>query len=165
VRALDPPPHRPRKAGVFLNAGKETTPLALRENLEHNGIVHRCVVIVSVDTQRVPHVPRDERLAIDDLGYQDDGITHITARFGFQDSPNVPEVLRMASQDGLEMDVNVDDASYFLSHITIVRGSDPGMARWRKNLFIGMAHTAASPVDYFELPDDRIVTMGAHIEL
>jgi KUP system potassium uptake protein len=165
VREMDPSPHRPNKTAVFLNAGKETTPLALRENLEHNGTVHACVVIVSVETLRVPHVARHERVAVDDLGHEDDGIAHVTASFGFQDTANVPDLLRLATSDGIEMEIDVEGASYFLSQITIVESDRPGMAKWRKKLFIAMTHTSATPVDYFVLPDDRIVTMGAHIEL
>jgi KUP system potassium uptake protein len=165
VRAMDPPPYRAPSTAVFLNAGKETTPLALRENLDHNRAVHASVVIVAIETLRVPHVSPDERLVIDELDYEDDGISHVTARFGFQDRPNVPETLRAAANDGLEGSVDCENASYFLSHITIVQSRRPGMARWRKKLFIAMSRTSASPVDYFVLPDDRIVTMGAHIEL
>jgi KUP system potassium uptake protein len=124
------------------------------------------VVIVSVDIQRVPHVPRSDCVEVDWLGYQDDGIVHVTACFGFQDNPNVPEALRLAAEGDLEREVDLDNASYFLSKITIVRSEDrPGMSRWREKLFVAMTRTSASPVEYFGLPPDRIVTMGAHIEL
>jgi KUP system potassium uptake protein len=165
VHGLDPQIYRPHGTAVFLNAGKETTPLALRNNVEHNRVLHESVVIVSIETLRVPHVPRSERLTVDDLGYGDDGITHLTASFGFQDSPDVPDVLRLAAGQGLECEVDVDNATYFLSQITIVRTDRPGLARWRKKLFIGMTRTASSPVEYFGLPSDRIVTMGSHIDL
>ena len=86
VRDLDPPVARVPGTAVFLNANPETTPLALRANVEHNHVLHECVLIVSLTTERVPYVHADDRLSIDDLGYRDDGITHITGRFGFQDS-------------------------------------------------------------------------------
>jgi KUP system potassium uptake protein len=162
---LEEPVYRPPMTAVFLNAGKETTPLALRANVEHNHVLHRSIVIVSIDVLRVPHVPEDERLAVDPLGYEDDGIIHITARFGFQDTPDVPAVLRLAAARGVEVDLDVDGATYFLSRITIIRSDKPGMAVWRERLFIGMSRAAASPVDWFGLPADSIVTMGAHIEL
>jgi KUP system potassium uptake protein len=157
---------RPPRTAVFLSAGKETTPLALRANVEHNHCLHQCVVIVSISTERVPHVSAEDRLTIDELGYEDDGIMHVSARFGFQDDTDVPATLRLADREGLERRINVDDASYFLSHIEIVRSDEkPGMARWREKLFVGMSRVAASPVPYFRLPEDRIVTMGGHIEL
>jgi KUP system potassium uptake protein len=164
VHALDPPAYRPPRTGVFLNANLDTTPLALRANFDHNRAVHENVVIVSVQTLRVPHVPEEERVTVDDLGYKDDGITHLTGRFGFQDTIDVPRMLRLAC-DRMENDVDLDAVSYFVSRITIVPTDAPGMARWRKKLFTAIARNAANPVPYFKLPDDRTVVMGSHIEL
>jgi KUP system potassium uptake protein len=164
VHDLDPPVYRPPRTGVFLNAGKETTPLALRANLEHNRAVHENVVIVSVHTERVPHVPDADRVTIDDLGYRDDGITHLTVRYGFQDTIDVPAALRHAARS-MEGEVDLRDVSYFISRITIVPTDAPGMARWRKKLFRVIARNAADPVPYFGLPDDQTTVMGQHIEL
>src|SRR4051794_15209360 len=76
VRNREEPLQRPPRTAVFLSAGKETTPLALRANVDHNHCLHESVVIVSISTERVPHVSADDRLTIDDLGYEDDGIMH-----------------------------------------------------------------------------------------
>ena len=122
------------------------------------------MVIVSVETLRVPHVPEDERVSIDDLGYRDDGITHLAARFGFQDVIDVPATLRMAA-DRIEGNIDLDGASYFLSRITILPTRAPGMAMWRKKLFVVIARNAANPVAYFGLPDERTVVMSSHIDL
>jgi KUP system potassium uptake protein len=164
VRAMDPPVYRSPHTGVFLNANIETTPLALRANFEHNRTLHHCVVILSVETLRVPHVPETERLSVDDLGYRDDGITHLTARYGFQDTIDVPALLRGCSEH-IEGDADVEAPTYFLSRITIVPTSAPGMVRWRKKLFVAIARNAANPVAYFGLPDDQTVVIGSHIEL
>jgi KUP system potassium uptake protein len=59
--------------------------------------------------------------------------------------------------------MNVDEVSYFLSRITIIKTKAPGMRQWRKRLFLTMSHNTASPVDYFGLPNDRCVIMGAHV--
>lgn len=108
---------------------------------------------------------RSERVVVDELGYQDDGIVHLTVHYGFQDDQNVPAALRQAAADGLEANVDAANATYFISQITIVRGDAPGMAKWRKTLFIALSRTSASPVEYFGLPEHRIVTMGSYIEL
>ena len=166
VRGMDPPLHRPRRTAVFLNAGKETTPLALRANVESNEVLPESVVIVSVSIDRVPHIPPHERLVVDPLGYDDDGIVHVTARFGFQDDPDIPATLRLADSEELECDIDVDGATYFLSKITLVPSRrSHTMNRWRQKLFIALSRTAASPVDYFGLPEERIVTIGGYIEL
>jgi KUP system potassium uptake protein len=164
VRATDPPVYRAPSSAVFLNANIETTPLALRANVEHNHTIHACVVIMSIETERIPHVPVDQRVSIDDLGYRDDGITHVTARYGFMDKIDVPATLRRVADD-IEGPFELDRASYFLSRISIVRTDAPGMAPWRKRLFIVIARNAANPVTLFGLPDDRTVVLSAHIEV
>ncbi len=123
------------------------------------------MLIVSLTTERVPYVPEHERLSIDDLGYRDDGITHITGRFGFQDPLDVPKLMRQAAQQGLEGDPQLENPSYFVSRIQIVPTDRPGMAMWRKRLFLAISRNAANPVEVFHLPDDRTVVMGSHIEL
>jgi KUP system potassium uptake protein len=150
--------------GVFFAAYAEDTPLALRANLEHNHTVHATVVVVSLEPLNVPHVRADERLKLDDLGYRDDGICHVTARYGFQDDIDIPALLR-SSLKQLEGDVDLEHVSYFVSRTTIVITDEPGMARWRKKLFAAIARNAATPVGYFKLPDEQTVVMGAHIEL
>src|SRR3954464_609993 len=164
IRDLDPPVYRAPRAGIFLNPNIETTPLALRANLEHNHTVHACVVIMSIETLRVPHVPLDERVTVDDLGYRDDGITHMTARIGFMDKIDVPATVRMAAGQ-VEGSLDLERASYFLSRISMVMPDAPGMARWRKRLFVVIARNAANPVTQFGLPDDQTVVLSAHIEL
>ncbi len=151
---------------VFLNANPETTPLALRANVEHNHVLHETVVIISIATERVPHVAEDDRIDPDDLGDPHDGITRVTAHFGFQDDTDVPAALGLADRLGLlEGTGEIDQASYFISQITIVPSKAPGMRMWRKRLFLHLAHNAANPVAYFGLPDNRTVTMGERIEL
>jgi len=163
LHARDPPVHRVPGTAVFLNANLRTTPLALRANVEHNHTLHATTVILAIQTLRVPYVAPEHRVVIDDLGYSDDGITHVTARFGFQDEPNVPETLRRAAEAGVERAIDVADASYFLSKISIERTPAPGMRQWRKRLFITISRNAASPVEYFGLPGDRTITMGSSI--
>ncbi len=164
LHAMRPPVHRAPGTGVFLTADRETTPLALRANVEHNHTLHRHVVIVSVQTRNVPHVPLDERLTVDDLGFRDDGITHVTAHFGFQDRTDVPAQLRRA-REALEGDVDLEHASYFLSKMTLVPSRSGPLRPWRMKLFLALARNAANPAEYFGLPDERTVVMGSQIEL
>jgi KUP system potassium uptake protein len=162
---LDPPLPRVPGTAVFLNPSHDTTPLAMRANVEHNHVLHHHVVIISAVSVDMPHVPRRERVTVDDLGYSDDNITRVTARFGFQDPPEIPDALRLAQSMTPELDWDFERPTYFLSHITIRVTAAPGMARWRKKLFVAIARNAASPVDYFGLPDERTITMGSQIPL
>jgi KUP system potassium uptake protein len=150
---------------VFLHRGDRTTPLAMRAIVDHTHALHEHAIILSIETPPVPFVADEDRLRINDLLYDDDGITHVTARYGFQEKPDLPEILRLAQRRGVEFPIEVDDASYFLSTIDIVPTDGPGMSRWRKRVFRALSGLAADPVEYFVLPRERTVLMGAHVEL
>lgn len=150
---------------IFLNRGKQTAPLALRANLEHNHVRHEHVVIMSLETDTVPYVPAVERVTVDDLGYADDGITHVTARFGYMDTPDVPAALRTLDPAATEGPLDLDNATYFLSKIELRRGLAPTMADWRKRLFIATSYITADAAAHFGLPRDRTIIMGSHIDV
>jgi KUP system potassium uptake protein len=162
---LTPPLHRVPGTAVFLNRGKQTAPLAMRANVTHNRVLHEHVVIVSIHTAPVPRIPAADRLVIDDLGYRDDGITHVTARFGYMDRPDVPAVLRQLETADLECPIEVDQASYFVSTIELRRGDAPTMAEWRKRLFLATSALTADAAGHFNLPRDRTVIMGSEIDV
>ncbi|MGW4806750.1 potassium transporter Kup [Kitasatospora sp. NPDC004272] len=150
---------------VFLNRGKETTPLALRANVEHNHVRHAQSVILSISTEPVPRVPVEERCAVDALGYGEDGIVHVTARYGYMETPDVPATLALLDPADTEGVLDLDRASYFLSKIELRRGKQPTMASWRKRLFIATSYITADAAEHFGLPRDRTVIMGSHIEV
>jgi KUP system potassium uptake protein len=148
---------------VFPHPTKDTTPLALRANVAHNHVLHERVVILSGRTANVPHIPWDQRLAVDHLGDPDDGIIHIAAEFGFQDPTDFPEVLRRVSGQHPETDLDLDHASYFVSRITLRRTNGRGMVTWRKQLFLALAHNAPSQADFLCLPEDRTIVMSGEV--
>ncbi|QKG22364.1 potassium transporter Kup [Actinomadura verrucosospora] len=151
---------------VFPHPTKTTTPIALRANYEHNHVVHEHVVIVSMVSENVPYVPAAERLSIDDLGYRDDGIVHVTVRHGFQDHQDLPaELHRAARLPDAELRFDPDHASYFLSRGVLRLTRAPGMRRWRKRLFLALARNAENPAEYFALPETRTVHMGSQIDV
>ncbi|MFF4600928.1 potassium transporter Kup [Amycolatopsis sp. NPDC001319] len=150
---------------VFLNRGNDSAPLAMRANVEHNHVRHEHVVIMSLETEPVPRIPDTERISVDDLGYADDGITHVTARFGYMETPDVPRTLALVDPAATEGRLQVDDASYFLSKIELRRGDEPTMAAWRKRLFIATSYITADAAEYFALPRERTVIMGSHIDV
>jgi KUP system potassium uptake protein len=150
---------------VFLNRDKHTTPLAMRANVEHNHVRHDHVVILSIETQPVPRVPDDERAVVDDLGYTDDGIIHVTARYGYMETPDVPGALALLDPARTEGRLELDEASYFLSKIELRRGAAPTMRAWQKRLFVATSYITADAADHFGLPRDRTVIMGSNIEV
>jgi KUP system potassium uptake protein len=165
LRITQPPVVRVPGTAVFLNRSTKTTPLAMRENVEHNHALHESVLIVCIETEPVPYVAADERLTINDLYYRDDGISLVVARHGFQEMADVPALVRQVAEAGCETPIDVDDVTYFLSKIEIVQTDAPGMAPWRKRLFLATTHLAADAVDYFNLPRHRTVLLGSAIEI
>jgi KUP system potassium uptake protein len=148
---------------MFPHQNKETTPLALRANVAHNHVRHNKIVMITGRTANVPHIPWHARLTIDDLGDPNDGIVHITAVFGFQDPTDFPEVLRRAAAHPLAKGLTRDQVSYFVSKITLRRTGRPGMAAWRKRLFITLAHNAASQAEFLHLPEEDTIILSAEV--
>jgi KUP system potassium uptake protein len=165
LHAMNPPLPRVPGTAIFLNRGKETAPLALRANVEHNEILHQEVIILSIETMPAPHIPEADRLQIDDLGYEDDRITHVTARFGYMDKTSIPALLPLIRGADTETPLSDGKLSYFVSRIELVQGNTPGMSRWRKRLFIATSRITADAAEYFRLPRERTVIMGSRIEL
>jgi KUP system potassium uptake protein len=110
-------------------------------------------------------VSPDARLTIDDLYYRDDGISRVVARYGFQEQTDLPELVRQVAAHGCETPIHLDDITYFLSKIEIVQTDAPGMAAWRKRLFLATTHIAVDAVDYFNLPRRQTVLLGSAIEV
>ena len=129
-------------------------------------MLHRHVLIVSARPEGVPHVEPAEMLTVDDLGYTDDGIVHLTVRYGFFDTPDIPAAVSRAVADGLvSAEVDAAEASFFLSRGALRRTTAPGMSRWRKALFIVLAHNAGDPAEFFGLPRNRTVVMGSDVDV
>jgi len=165
LHTMKPPLHRVPSTAIFLNRSKATTPLALRANVEHNQVLHEHVLILSIETKPMPHIPPTERVVVDDLGYKDDRIIHITARFGYMDLTNVPGLLPLIRDAELESPLHDEKLSYFLSRIELHLGDTPGLSRWRKRLFLATSRITADATESFQLPGDRTVVMGSRIEL
>jgi KUP system potassium uptake protein len=157
----------PRVPGlaVFPHPNKTTTPLALRSHVNFNHVLHEHVVIVQIVNENVPHIRHVDRVVVDDLGYADDGIAHVCVRVGFNDSQDIPKGLALAIGTSPELDMNVDDAYYFLSLLTVHATGAPRLKDWRARLFVWMAHNAASRTEVFHLPPERTVIMGANLDL
>jgi len=155
-------PTRIRGTAVFLNPSKETTPLALRVAQKRLRAIPEEVVILTVDIQNVPTVPAEERAELDHLGNPDDGLSHLTLRYGYQDNPDVPRGINVARDQSL-VAFNPYHVTYYLSQMDLVPFGDEGMSKRRKNLFMVMARNAASPVSYFNLPAELVVDLGGQI--
>ena len=164
---MDPTLHRTPGTAVFLNAGKTTTPLAMRANVEHNRTLHQDAVILSLETLKVPHVPVGRAAdQVDDLGYDDDGIVHVTARLGLPGRARRSGA-GAAAADEADRRVRHRRRRAAPTSSPTSRSCAPmrrGWRTWRKRLFLGTSRLSSNPVEYFGLPLERTVTMGQHID-
>ncbi len=171
------PVRRVPGVAIFLSPNLRGAPLALQANFEHNQTLHDHVMIVAVETERVPRVADSERVLPgakmlfsaatgDPLDPLVESITPLTVRFGFLEEQDVPAALRMAVEQGLvEGEPDLASATYFVSKVAITPTREPGMAMWRKRLYVAMARYAADPADYFRLPEDQTVATSGRIPL
>jgi KUP system potassium uptake protein len=164
LHSMDPPIARGPGTAVFMNRGKETAPLSMRACVDHLHSLQEHAIILSLETLPTPRIMPADRLEIDDLGYKDDGITFVRAKHGYADHYDVPALVRQIAEAGVETPVEARDASFYLSTVQLKAGDRSGMSRGRKRLFLITALIAAEPADYFRLPRDRTITLGAEIE-
>jgi KUP system potassium uptake protein len=155
------PPLRVPGTAVFLTSTPGAVPHALLHNLVHNKVLHERVVFLTVVIRDVPWVPPKERVSIADLG---NNCFQLSVYFGFKDRPDVMQALEQCREHELEF--RPLETSFFLSRETVVASIRyEGMALWRERLFSAMARNAGSPVEYFNLPTNRVIELGTQIEI
>ncbi len=157
----------PRVPGVavYPHPNATTTPLALVQNVDFNQVVHEHVVLVQIVNENVPHIRHVDRVTVDDLGSELDGIVHVSVHVGFTDSQDIPRGLALAVGRSPELQLNLDEAHYFLSVLTVHAVGTRSLRTWRKRLFVWLAHVAANRTEVFHLPPERTIVMGAHVDL
>ena len=164
LRRMEPPVIRGGGTGVFMNRGKETTPLSMRACVEHLNSLPEHAIVLSLENLPTPRVRPADRLQIDALRHKDDGITFVRAKYGYAEHYDVPALIRQIAEAEVESPVDVRNASFYLSRVELLAGDGSGMRRWRKRLFLATALIAAEPANYFRLPRERTITIGAEIE-
>jgi len=154
------PPTRVAGTAVFLSAEQGVTPNALLHNLKHNKVLHEQNLFVSVKHHEVPWVGFEKRVEVQNLG---NNCWQISINFGFKNEPDVPEALKLLTQHGVQLEDM--ETSYFLSRDIVIPTIGSGMAPWREKLFASMHRNAAAAADFLHLPTNRIVELGAKVEI
>lgn len=154
-------PERVAGTAVFMDGRPEGTPPSLLHNLEHNRVLHRRVVILTVVTREVPYLENEEgRLETREIGQ---GIHRTLAYFGFAEDPDVPALLARSEVGGESFDL--EETTYFLGRETLLVTDRPGMAQWREKLFAVMSRNAERAAAYFHIPSNRVMEVGTQVEL
>jgi KUP system potassium uptake protein len=153
-------PYRVSGTAVFLASTRRGTPSVLLHHFKHNKVLHKQVVILSITTDAVPEVSEQQKIRLKRF---DDGFWAVTAHYGFMESPDVMDILRRCRARGLETDAA--DTSFYVGRETlIIKPGGGGMADWRKYLFRFLSRNARSATDFFAIPPNRVVEIGAQIE-
>ena len=155
------PPIRVPGTAVFMHRNAGAIPSSLLHSLKHYKALHQRVVLLTIESEEVSHVSPAERFTVEDLG---EGIHRIRARYGYMEDIDVPALLERAAEKGLV--VPPMDTTYFLGRETLIVTKRPsGMMRWREKIFASMMRNAESAATFFRLPPNRVVELGAQIEL
>ncbi|HUL96570.1 MAG TPA: potassium transporter Kup [Usitatibacter sp.] len=156
------PPQTVQGTAIFMTASADTVPHALLHNLKHNKVLHEKTVFLTIIVHDVPSVPLEDRVQLERLV---NGFYKLEAWYGFKEQPDIDEILNSCRvRYGLAFDVM--DTSFFLSRETVIPTTDvPGMALWRDHLFAWMTRNATRATDFFNIPANRVVELGTHIEI
>ena len=155
------PPTRVQGTAIFMTADMGVVPHALLHNLKHNKVLHERNVFLTVETLNVPYAPKNKRLKIDPIG---DDFYRVLISYGFAETPDVPQAL-MGSCDKGGIYFDPMDTTYFASRETIVASAHRGMPVWRDKLFAVMHRNAAPATGFFRIPGNRLVELGAQVEI
>ncbi len=145
---------------IFMNSGSKGTPSALLHNIKHNKVLHERVIVLTVHISDVPYVDEEDRCSIEELG---DGFFRVIFNYGFMQETDVPAALKRREMCGGPFDMM--QTSFFLSRQTLLTAENPGMMIWREKLFAWMMRNAATPMEFFRLPTNRVVELGSQVEI
>lgn len=143
---------------IFLTSDPSSTPAALLHNLKHNHVIHSQNIILTIRTQNRPRVPIEDRGRIERLS---EHFQLLELNFGFQETQNVSQALAHLRKTGLKFDIM--STSFYLGRRKLIPDANSGMPGWQDRLFIALATAATDPSDYFRLPANRVVELGAHV--
>ena len=152
--------HRVAGTAVYMASAASGVPSALLHNIKHNKVLHDRVIVLTVAIQDVPFVEESERATVKQFG---EGFYRLTLRYGFLEETDVPAALKQVSVCGAPFDMM--RTSFFLSRQTLIASAKPGMAIWREKLFAWMLRNAASAMEFFRLPTNRVVELGSQVEI
>jgi len=146
---------------VFMSGNRFGMPLALLHNLKHNKVLHRQVVLLTVQTEEVPYLANaKDRVALEKL---EEGFWRVRVHFGFMEKPDVPAALEGVKEAGLSF--NEMRTTYFIGRETILATRKLGLSAWRGSLFAWMTRNAGDVTSYFCLPPNGVVELGARVEV
>jgi KUP system potassium uptake protein len=153
----------PRVPGtaVFMSRYPSGLPATLLHNIKHNKVVHKSVILMSIESQETARLEDHERITWQELG---SGLWRLVIRFGFIEEPNIPALLERLAPTA-PVNLNPMSISYFLGREMLIVTKTPGMATWREHMFASMMRNASSASQFFCLPPNQVIEIGAQVEI
>jgi KUP system potassium uptake protein len=151
-------PTRVPGTAVFLTGDPNVAPSALMHNLKHNKVLHERVVIMNVVTEPMPRVAESHRFEIEKLSHD---FMRVTLHYGFMESPRVPAAMALMRKCGVKFDIMT--TSFFLGKRTLKTSPASGMPQWQDKLYVGLSKQSTNATDFFSIPSDRVVELGAQV--
>src|SRR5207247_2244156 len=152
-------PPRVRGAAVFLSHDVDAAPLVLQRHLRYNKGLHEQIILRSIITQEVPEVEHEKRVIIEALPQ---GFHRVRAYYGFMERPDVGEIIVLCGDLGIKGEA--EETTYYVDSARLLPTGPAPMMRWRKRLFSFMARNASAATDFFNIPPNRVVELGARLE-
>jgi KUP system potassium uptake protein len=160
IGEVSPRPVRVEGTGVFMTSNPGVAPPVLLHHLKHNKALHKKVILLTIVNEKIPKVPIEGKVKIHKFPH---GFYQVLAFYGFMESPNVHEILKLARKKGLK--VNLAVVSYYLARESLLMTGRSKMARWRKWLFIFLSRNAQRPTAFFHIPPNEVIEVGMQIQL
>jgi KUP system potassium uptake protein len=161
VRKLDArPPHRVPGTAVFFTTNVSVAPTSLLHNLKHNRIIHERNIVLAIKTEDIPHVAASQRI---EIHRPNDTFITVVARYGFMETPSVPQIVEHCRRKGLSIDIGA--TSFFLSRRSLRATSRSALPRLQQRLYIALARKAQDATEYLHIPTDRVVEIGAQLSI
>ena len=160
TRIKQNPPLRVPGTGIYMSSETWGVPVPLLHNLKHNKIIHERVIVLTILSEEVPSIQREERVNIQELG---ENFYRVVARYGFMETPKIRHIFEACRSKGI--DIHVEESTFVLGRETILASKIPGMAIWREKLFAVMTKNAQRPTAFFRIPPNQVIEMGIQVEI
>jgi KUP system potassium uptake protein len=157
------PPVRLSGAAAVFTAATTGIPLGLTHHLRHNRVLHERVLFIASISVDEPRVEAADRIKLVPVGA---GITRVLFRFGFMETPDVMEGLKLACLEPEFRGIDPENITYYFRRVMVIASNKAsGMAVWRKSLFAAMHLNANLPAAYFGVPAAQVVEIGLEVEI
>jgi KUP system potassium uptake protein len=155
------PPQRVAGTAVYFRRVGEGVPHAMLHNLIHNKVAHERILFVTVHAAKVPRVSDSERARVEALGHN---CFQVGIYYGFKDARDIPHALGFCADQGIPFELM--ETSFFIARQTVIPAqTEDALPHLIESLYAFLNRNARGPADYYRVPANRIIELGARIAI